>query len=656
MATIASRKSASASRKWWELHPHGPAEVKVPKRYPDHHGHPHPQEAAWVKWNSRFTQFVEAFRPGQVLFGFLLALVLTGAGGMRIESYEDFEGLRSSPVASEELHLADRAMFMDAVLEHVKFAHVAEDVDIDRLFDSTVNWMLQSLDPYSEYMGNSRTKNLNAQISRGGYGGFGFEIVKHTADGPCLISQAFEGYGFDAGLRVGDRLLAVDGSSVDGQEMEGVMNLLASAGSDVKLTVQREGVGTFALVLTRQEVKMPAVMVNTELAPGVRYVKLNKFSEHAPFEMVQALADPATLDTSTQGKGLVDTEVKGGGSLAALDWTESPDPLAMRSVPGAVARGDDAVILDLRGNGGGLLQSAVAISSLLLPDGADIVSEQGRIYGDGESAVKYRSHGDPLLPASTRVVVLVDRTTASAAEIVAGAVQDHDRGVIVGDRTFGKGLVQELADFPDGTAQKLTVGRFYTPSGRCIQEEPYVGEVEQPEVFHTAGGRVVRAKGGIAPDVEVTETFDHLEKTLHENGVFADFASEWLRAHPGIKYAEARQALRRPDAYRDFTNYARANLVLPLDLEEPLKYVEWNLVSDRAHRSLSSLRQELRQDELSQFRTRRAEVEEEMRRSILKRLASPSQLQTDYLASDPQVQAALRVARDPKLYATVLRW
>ena len=297
----------------------------------------------------------------------------------------------------------ERAILFGTILENVKAAYVDRNVDIDALFQTGVNSMLSVLDPYSTYENRQQAEDLSLRTT-GRYGGVGLTIGKDGDD--VLVLGALEGFAFDAGVRPGDRIKSVDGYDVAKLTVDAVKDKLrGEPGTSVELTVQRDGSPepTLTIPLPRKLVRLPDVSLATiDRENGIGYMKLDGFSEGAAEETARAI-----------------TRMQSEREMQAL-------------------------IIDLRDNPGGLLDAAVAVSQQLVPENTEIVSTAGRVYGEGTS-LSYRSTKPPMLSPSTRLIMLVNSNTASAAEIVAGVVQDTDRGVVIGERTYGKGLVQVYA-------------------------------------------------------------------------------------------------------------------------------------------------------------------------------------------------------------------
>jgi len=318
--------------------------------------------------------------------------------------------------------------------------------------------------------------------------------------------------------------------------------------------------------------------------------------------------------------------------------------------------------LDLRGNPGGLLTSAVDVSSLLVPKNSDIVSARGR----GFPSVLYRSRVDPLVSPDTKLAVLVNGGTASAAEIVSGAVQDLDVGVVIGsDRTFGKGLVQNVEELPFDTALKFTVAKYYTPSGRCIQSTNYkegggsgmtvansgfqakkVSEKDKTD-FYTKGGRIVKDGGGIEADYKVTApSASALEVTLLRSGVMNDFASEWSKQYEMKDNFEVTD-----DLYREFQKYVNAKQAskdLQLDsLYAPqlkdLKRVLKKSGYQASQREVDTLQASILREVQRDFDKYKVDLKEDLGQAILARYLPESMLIERGLKNDVQVDAAVKL-------------
>jgi len=343
-------------------------------------------------------------------------------------------------------------------------ANYVDEIQPSKFMDAGIQAMLGSLDPYTVYIDRDDGDEVEL-LTSGKYGGIGVTIGYR--EGSVQIMSVMDGYSAQKqGIIPGDRILEVDGTPVKGKKPDAVRNLTrGTPGTEVRLLVEREGEeAPLTFVLIREEIKLKNVTYSALIEDGIGYIRLERFSRSAGEEVRQALKELAA-----------DQPLKG-------------------------------LVLDLRGNPGGLLDAAVEVVSKFVPRGSSIVTTKGR---RPESARSYESSEEPMAP-DIPLVVLTDRESASASEIVSGALQDLDRALIVGDRTFGKGLVQTIIPLNYGAQLKVTTARYYTPSGRCIQEidyetrsddgvfVPYADSAKKE--FRTGGGRIVYEHGGISPD------------------------------------------------------------------------------------------------------------------------------------------------------------
>ncbi len=386
-----------------------------------------------------------------------------------------------------------QARLFDDVLGHVS-AYYVDSLGETDLYQKATEGMLEQLqDPYSVLLTGDDYKALTEQTS-GNYAGLGIQI--DVRDGwITVVAPLPETPAEQAGVQTGDQIIEVDGQSTEGWKNEEAVKALRGApGSKVTITVRRSGIpDPIKYPLTRAQIHIRSVPAGTMFEPGIGYITLNPVSETSAGELRQEIA-------SMKRKGM------------------------------------KSLVLDLRSNPGGLLDQGVEVSDLFLDSKQEIVSTRGRARGSTKQFFDDARQTWPDLP----IVVLVNEGTASAAEIIAGALQDHDRAVVVGTPTFGKGLVQTLFPLGEGVALKLTTARWYTPSGRTIQRaveseeeqmeqaaleasDTLLGEpdpsasdsaIRERPVYRTSGGRVVRGGGGIVPDLVVR--FDTLTEAERE--------------------------------------------------------------------------------------------------------------------------------------------
>ncbi len=391
-----------------------------------------------------------------------------------------------------------------------------EEVNSQSLIAAGIEGMLSSLDPYSEYLDEKKYSAL-MEDTHGQFEGLGIEIT--IKDGWLTVIAPLEGTPADRmGIQAGDRIIEIEGVSTKGITAdEAVSKLRGKKGTKVSITVQREGIPEpMEYTIVRDVIEIKSVPYYGTTSNNIGYVRLNRFSETSSYELKDAVSE------------LLDRGIRG-------------------------------LILDLRGNPGGLLTQAIEVTSAFLDEDKLVVETKGRASSQNR---EFFSSGKPLT-TDVPLVVLVDEGSASGSEIVAGAIQDWDRGVIVGSTTFGKGLVQSIMKIKDGAALKLTTAKYYIPSGRCIQKpelsENLSGEPEESlpsdsiqkesesekEEFFTKGGRVVYGGGGIVPDVSVSSgRLSPLEYNLLAKLAFFDFAVHYTATHPELpKNFEVDQAM-----------------------------------------------------------------------------------------------------------------
>jgi len=360
-----------------------------------------------------------------------------------------------------------------------------DQTDPQEVITAGIKGMLSTLDPYSVYMRGDESESVD-RLSTGTYVGFGFAIARRN--GVLTFMSVRPGFAaHSAGIRRGDRLVSVNGIRVDTLPSDSIRPLSRGpVGTTAEFRVVRAGVSdTLTMNLTRMSMPVENVDITTLLDGKVGYLRLAQFSRTSARELRDSLE-------SLLQRGLI-----------------------------------ESLILDVRGNPGGLLDAATDIASMFLAKGSLIVSTADR---NGRRR-EYRSTAEPIAP-SLPLAVLIDDHSASASEILAAAIQDHDRGIVIGKRSYGKGLVQTVVNLPDESSLKMTTSRYYTPSGRCIQ----IGRRQDPMqkdsgMFVTRRGRLVRSASGVTPDTTITATsLPSPLSTLDSMGVIMDFATERMAA------------------------------------------------------------------------------------------------------------------------------
>lgn len=387
-----------------------------------------------------------------------------------------------------------------------------DEIDQEKILKASIDGMLNVLDPYTAYFDKENKEELQITID-GKYEGVGIPLNYRNeevtvAEPPFLGTPAHR-----AGIRAGDKIIKVDGVSTKELGYQGtVQKIRGPEGTEVILTILREGSKLpIEFTLVREKIKLDVVRYYGVLGDGIGYVHLTNFSKNSARDVAQAVYK------------LKEQNIK-------------------------------SLILDLRGNPGGILEEAVELSDLFLPKNKMIVSNRGRIQG---STQEYKSVHDPLY-GDLPLAVLVNGYSASASEIVTGAIQDHDRGVVVGDTTFGKGLVQQVVPISSNSALKITTAKYYTPSGRSIQKQNYDSIHDSTDTpllaYHTDGGRPVHGGGGIAPDVYVElPTVSDYVIDLRRKSLFFNFSVYYASA--GVTLDSTN--LVTPKVLNDFKDYLK---------------------------------------------------------------------------------------------------
>lgn len=469
--------------------------------------------------------------------------------------------------------------------------HFVDSIDWGRVLRAGIDAMLMELDPYTQFYSEADQEDYK-QMTTGEYAGIG-SIIQQRGD-TVIISEPYEHMpAAMSGLKIGDRILAIDGESMVKKTTSQVSELLrGQPNTTFKLKVLRPYEGEMEFDITRKQIVLEAMTYYGWLNDSIAYLQLSQFT------------DKAALGTQT-----------------AL--------MALREDPIHNLKG---LVLDLRSNPGGLLDEAVKIVGMFVPKGSMVVETRAR---QSDWNATYRTNTNPIEP-ELPIVVMVNRSSASASEILSGALQDLDRAVVLGERSFGKGLVQSSRPLPYNTLVKFTSAKYYIPSGRCVQAIDYQArrmarwEENQDEsvdlgripdslthVFHTAAGREVRDGGGIKPDVEVKpEMMSNFAFVLDREYLFFDYCTKYCYEHRDNRPQTGEGSFLTDEDMSDFKQFVRENLrdtiikVLKLDVEHDLDSLQSEL-KERIEEDLAlrydyqrgTIRQALLNDKWSQEAT-----------------------------------------------------
>ena len=546
--------------------------------------------------------------------GVLLAAVLVAVAFFSFKSGDD-----------RNFQIAKNLDTFNSIVKELDMFYV-DTLDPNKTVREGIDYMLSSLDPYTEYYPEDDQAELQ-QMLNASFGGIGSLITYNQKLKRSMIAEPFEGTpAAKVGLKAGDILMEIDGKDLAGKNNQEVSQMLRGAvGTSFKLKVERpdEKGGTRPLEfdIVRQTIQTPMIPYDTIFNKNVGYINLSTFS-------------------GTPSKDFKKTFLK------------------------LKKEGITSLVIDLRGNGGGRLEEAVEIANFFLPRGKVIVTTKGKTK---QASNTYKTLREPL-DLDIPITVLVNGATASASEILSGAFQDFDRAVIVGSRTFGKGLVQTTRPLPYGGVMKLTTSKYYIPSGRCVQaidykhrnEDGSVGTIPDSltTVFHTAAGREVRDGGGVMPDIEVKqEKLPNILFYLVRDNLIFDYATQYCLKHPSIP---SPQEFKVTDAdYNDFKamvkkadfKYDQQSGKIMKTLKEAAKFEGY---LDEASEEIKALEKKLTHNldrDLDYFSK---DIRSMIADEIIKRYYYTRGGIIQQLKDDDGLQAALKILADPVKYKETL--
>ena len=493
-----------------------------------------------------------------------------------------------------------------------------DEINPARLMDGAIKEMLDNLDPYTVYMNEQDVEDYRIKNS-GEYSGIG-AVVRSYPD-KLLIVEPYKGYPADeAGLKAGDEIIQIgdiriaDFKDDAGELLKGTIN------SSVDITYRRQG-KTAKTTLTRKEIEVDAVPFYGKINDNTGYIVLSRFNRKAASQTKEALED-------------------------------------------LKSKGVQQLVLDLRGNPGGLLTEAIDITNLFVPKGETIVTTKSKVKKFNQ---EFRTRKDPV-DTEIPLVILINGRSASASEIVAGALQDMDRAVVVGARSFGKGLVQRPLKLTYGTQLKVTISRYYTPSGRCIQAMDYAHRDENGNAvrtdasrynaFKTRKGRTVYDGGGITPDLEVKVLRQNtLIQELLNNQVVFNYVTDYYYSHQvndpeKFSFSEA--------DYKDFKNYvSRTGFHYETEVEKLLKKAganeEMELFGAQVQEDYSVLLEDISNSKIAALDNYKDELTKEIEDEIIKRYFYREGLYDYYLSHDEAIVSASSLLKNRTKYNALLK-
>ncbi|ACU58556.1 S41 family peptidase [Chitinophaga pinensis] len=544
----------------------------------------------------------------------MLVLVLLVAGGMSIMAYNEKD---------KYFEIAKNLDIFAAFYRELNTYYV-DELPPEKLMHKGIDAMLEETDPYTDFIPEENLDELKF-MATGKYGGVGVSV--NTDSERTVITDVYEGGPMDkAGVKPGDIILSLDGKDIKGLDQEEISRMLKGApGSSLDMITKHPVTGAQnTRKINREEINVKAVSFSGITNRDIGYIRMTQFTENSG-ELVQ-------------------------GAFAELK----------KQYPSM-----KGLILDLRGNPGGLLDEAVVVANIFVDKNKTIVSTKGKVKSWDREYKTETSAFDAHIP----LVVLTNRSSASASEIVAGAIQDLDRGVIIGQRSFGKGLVQTTRPLPYNAKLKVTTAKYYTPSGRCIQAIDYShrnsdGEVEYVadsvrKSFNTVAGRKVRDGGGIEPDDAVEPTLlSQVAITLLRKQYIFDFATQYYYSHPKIAAANTFEL--SEDDFSDFLKYLDGrNYSYKTRSEEALESFQATARKEKYYEAVAkefeALQVKMKHDKKQDLLKNKTEIKRLLEEEIASRYYMQRGRIEKSLSSDNEVNEAIAVLHSPERYQQLLK-
>lgn len=530
-------------------------------------------------------------------------------------------GLFSFKTASTNYFEISKNLDIFATLFREVNTYYVDDVDAGKLIKKAIDEMLESLDPYTNYISEAEAEDFRFQMT-GQYGGIGSMVG--TKNNQVVVTDPYEGYPAQkADLRAGDIILEIEGKSTQNKTTSDISKMLkGQPGTQVKLLIQREGEGTLTKTITREEIQLKNVPYVGMVNENTGYIRLASFTQNAGKEVRDAMV-----------------ELKKNPNLKS-------------------------VILDVRGNPGGLLHESINIVNVFVPQGVEVVSTKGKVKEWDKS---YKSLNQPV-DTEMPMVVLTNRGSASASEIVSGSIQDLDRGVVIGQKTYGKGLVQSTRPLTYNAQLKVTTAKYYTPSGRCIQALDYshrnadgsVGSVPDSlkKEFKTKSGRKVFDGGGVDPDVATKQAeYSKITESLIVNQLIFDYATKYRNKHSTVAPAKV---FKLTDAdFADFKNFLSDKkydyqTASEKALEDFKKKAEDEKYFEAVQAQYQQLKQNLTRDKQADLDKNKSEIMELLESEIAKRYYFQKAQYEMAAKHDEDVKEAIKLLNDLPRYNAIL--
>lgn len=501
--------------------------------------------------------------------------------------------------------------------------YYVDETDPGELMKTAMDAMLKSLDPYTTYIPESEKEDFEF-MTTGQYGGIGAVIM--SRDNYVFIREPYFNSPADkAGLKAGDKILEIEGESAKDKSTSDISKMLkGQADTDVKVLIERVGVKKpFEVLLTREEIKVSSIPYSAILGDGVGYIRMRSFTRNVSKEVIEAYED---LKSENEVKGL---------------------------------------ILDLRSNPGGLLNEAIKTANIFVDKGEVIVKTKGKI---NEWDKTYKSRDEPI-DTDIPLIVLINSRSASASEIVSGVIQDLDRGIVLGQRSFGKGLVQQTRQLSYNAQLKVTTAKYYIPSGRCIQALDYSNRNEDGSVgktpdslrtpFYTRNGRTVYDGGGVTPDLSLErKTFSNILRSMISKNLIFDFSNQFYREHDSI--GAISQFHIDSTLYEEFKQYLtdkdyEYQTTTELAIEDLIEEAEDEKYFDELKNQIEILEQQMKESKNNDIDRFQDEISEFLESEIVTKYYYQRGSAESSVKYDEEVKRAVEILSDPLQYTSILK-